>query len=203
MSLPLGQPPVSGLSPQLRGGAWSTAFHSRVCPRRGSRSCTGGHGHSEVRGLTPTARCPRGATKKLLLLWKQRQLGRLGPPHPRRGNKLWPGASGPLPPWSGHSWAAPWLWALPKIPGHLNEGLPCLQALWGTLSFESTLRVHCGVRGRRGCWGGSGEGAARPGGRARVYMAGRPAAQPPWPRPQLFRPLEGRPPGRRGSVPAY
>lgn len=35
MSLPLGQPPVSGLSPQLQGGAWSTAFRSGVCPHWG------------------------------------------------------------------------------------------------------------------------------------------------------------------------
>lgn len=81
VSLPSGQPPVSGLSPQASGRGLEHGLPLWGLPASGDPcSFTGGHGHSEVCGLTPTAQGPRGATKELLFLCKQWQLGHLGPP---------------------------------------------------------------------------------------------------------------------------
>ena len=165
--LPSGQPPVWRLIHKLQGGAWSTAFYSGVRPQTvsgvpapaledtatprstGSREQVGAQevlpgscfscGNKHSLAVRDTPRTPSVVTG-----WD------LGLPDPSR-------------PQVAAAEAVPWLWALFEIPDHLNEGLPRLQALGGILSLESTLRAHCGVRGRRGCRGGSDEGAASPG----------------------------------------
>lgn len=206
----LGSAPCLEAHPRASGGGLEHSLLLWGPPAdrvRGPCSCTGGHSHSEVQGLTGT-----GGPKRCCL----------AAGFPVETNTAWPLGTPPRTPSVVMGWglglpdpsrprvaaagAVPRLWALFEIPDHLDEGLPRLQALGGTLSLESTLRAHCGVRGRRGCRGvqmKEQQALALKGGRARACRVGWPAARPPWPRPKLFQPLEGRPPGGRGSVPAY
>ena len=163
----LGSAPCLEAHPRASGGGLEHSLLLWGPPAdrvRGPCSCTGGHSHSEVHGLTGT-----GGPKRCCL----------AAGFPVETNTAWPLGTPPRTPSVVMGWglglpdpsrprvaaagAVPRLWALFEIPDHLHEGLPRLQALGGTLSLESTLRAHCGVRGRRGCRRGSDEGAASPG----------------------------------------
>lgn len=131
----LGSAPCLEAHPRASGGGLEHSLLLWGPPAdrvRGPCSCTGGHSHSEVQGLTGTGgpkRCclADGFPVETNTAWP---LG-TPPPHPQCGNGLGPGASRPLPSQSGRGWGSSSALGSLRDPRSSERRAPPSAGSWG------------------------------------------------------------------------